>query len=125
VEGDIQPGHFHITCSDFDSTPWIQNWQLPFLRKVIKVRYIVKVLQVKPIWDPCNTEKVLNFSLSSNLNGPAKICMHPTLLMAWQVVLFCSWIFAVQVVPYIIEEEVMEHMGERKTFSIILQMKNR
>jgi hypothetical protein len=51
--------------------------------------------------------------------------MHPTLLMAWQVVLFCSWIFAVQVVPYTIEEEIMGHMGDRKTFSTILQMKNR
>jgi hypothetical protein len=68
---------------------------------------------------------VLNFSDGSNLNGWANICMHATLLMAWQVVLFCSWIFAVQVVPYIIEEEIMEHIGERKTFSTILQMKNR
>jgi hypothetical protein len=41
--------------------------------------------------------------------------------MAWQVVLFCTWIFAVQVVPYIIEEEIMEHMGEKKTFSTILE----
>jgi hypothetical protein len=51
--------------------------------------------------------------------------MPPTLLMAWQVVLFCSWIFAVQGIPNIIEEEVMGYMGERKTFSTILQMKNR
>jgi hypothetical protein len=52
--------------------------------------------------------------------------MHPTLLMAWQVVIFCSWIFTVvQVVPYTIEEEIVEHMGETKTFSTILQMKNR
>ncbi len=36
------------------------------------------------------------------------------------MVLFCSWIFAVQVVPYIIEEEIMEHMGQRKTFSTII-----
>jgi len=44
--------------------------------------------------------------------------------MAWQVMLFCSWVFTVvQVVPHIIEEEIMEHMGERKTFSTILQMK--
>jgi len=51
--------------------------------------------------------------------------MHPTLWMAWQVVIFCSWIVAVvQVVSYIIEEEIMERMGERKTFSTILQMKN-
>jgi len=52
--------------------------------------------------------------------------MHPTLLMAWQVVLFCSWIFTVvQVVPYIMEGEIMERTGERETFSTILQMKNR
>jgi hypothetical protein len=51
--------------------------------------------------------------------------MHPTLLMAWQVVRLCSWIFAVQAVPYIIEEEIMEHMGERTSFSTMLQMKNR
>jgi hypothetical protein len=45
--------------------------------------------------------------------------------MAWQVVLFCSWIFAVvQVVPYKIEEEIMERIGERKTLSTILQTKN-
>jgi len=50
--------------------------------------------------------------------------MHLSLLMAWQVVLFCSWIFAVQVVPYITEEGIMERMGERKIFSTILQMKN-
>jgi len=44
--------------------------------------------------------------------------------MAWQVVLFCSWIFTVvQVVPYIIEEEIMERMGKRKTLRTILQMK--
>jgi hypothetical protein len=44
--------------------------------------------------------------------------------MAWQVRLLCSWVFTVvQVVPHIIEEEIMEHMGERKTFSTILQMK--
>jgi hypothetical protein len=44
----------------------------------------------------------------------------------WQIVLFCSWVFTVvQVVPHITEEEIMEHMGERKTFSAILQMKNR
>jgi hypothetical protein len=80
----------------------------------------------KPIWDPCNREKVLNFPHGGNLNGRAKICMQPTLLMAWQVVIFCSWIFTVvQVVPYIIEEEIMEGMGERKTFNTILQMKNR
>jgi hypothetical protein len=49
--------------------------------------------------------------------------MHPALLMAWQVVLFCSWVFTVvQVVSHIIEEEIMERMGERKTFSTILQM---
>jgi hypothetical protein len=46
--------------------------------------------------------------------------------MPWQVVIFCSWIFTVvEVVPYTIEEEIMEHMGERKTFSTILQKKNR
>jgi hypothetical protein len=90
-----------------------------------KVRYILRVLGAKPIWDPCNKQKVLNFSYSSNLNGQAKICMPPTLLMASQAVIFCSWIFAVQVIPYIIEGEIMEHMGERKTFSTILQMKNR
>jgi hypothetical protein len=36
-----------------------------------------------------------------------------------------SWTFTVvQVLPYIIEEEIMERMGERKTFNRILQMKN-
>jgi hypothetical protein len=51
--------------------------------------------------------------------------MNPTLLMAWQLVLFCSWIFAaVQVAPYITEEEFIERMGERKTFSTILQLRN-
>ncbi len=45
--------------------------------------------------------------------------------MAWQVVLFCSWICAeVQVVPYIIEEEIMDRMGE-EDFSTILELKNR
>jgi hypothetical protein len=45
--------------------------------------------------------------------------------MAWQVVLFYSWIFTVvQVVPYKIEEEIMERIGERKTFSTTLQTKN-
>jgi hypothetical protein len=43
--------------------------------------------------------------------------MHPTLLMAWQVVIFCSWIFTVfQMVPNIIEEEIMEHVGEKEDF---------
>jgi len=118
-----------MTWSDFHSTPCIENWQLPLLRKVIQSqvhsRSIVRVLRAKPIFDPCNREKVLNFSDGSNLNGRGKTCMHPTLLKVWQVVLFCSWIFAVRVVPYRIEEEIMEHMGERKTFSTILQMKNR
>jgi len=37
--------------------------------------------------------------------------------MAWQVVLFCSWIFTVvQVVPYIIEEEIMESYGWKEDF---------
>jgi hypothetical protein len=77
------------------------------------------------MWDLCNREKVLNFSYGSNLNGRVMICMHRTLLMAWGVVLFCSWICAVQVIPYTIEEEIMECMGDRKTFSTMLQMKNR
>jgi hypothetical protein len=34
--------------------------------------------------------------------------------MAWQVVIFAAGFFTVvQVVPYIIEEEIMERMGER------------
>jgi hypothetical protein len=77
------------------------------------------------MWDLCNREKVLNFSYGSNLNGWATISMHPTLLVALGVVHFCSWICAVQVVPYTIEEEIMEHMGDRKTFSTMLEMKNR
>jgi hypothetical protein len=37
--------------------------------------------------------------------------------MAWQVVIFCSWIFTVlQEVPYRIEEEIMERMGEKEDF---------
>jgi hypothetical protein len=49
--------------------------------------------------------------------------MHPTLSVAWQVVLFCSWIFrVVQLVPYILQEEIMERMSER--ISRILQLRN-
>jgi len=123
VERYIQP-HFHITWSDFDSTPCIQNRQLRLVRKVIRSQVHSKSIARQTHLGPCNREKVLNFSYCSNLNGRANICLHPTLLMAWQVVLFCSWIFAVQVVPYIIEDEIIEHMGERKTFSTILQIKN-
>jgi len=55
--------------------------------------------------------------------GGAKICMHPTLSVAWQVALFCSWIFRVaQLVPYILQEEIMERMGEK--ISRILQLRN-
>jgi hypothetical protein len=80
-----------------------------------KVRYIVIVLGAKPIWDLCNREKVLNFSEGGNLNGGAKICMHPTFLMAWQSGAVLQLDFAVQVVPYIIEDEITQHMGGRKT----------
>jgi hypothetical protein len=121
----VQPRHFHITWSDFDSTPCIQNWQVLLLKKVIQSQVHSKSIASQTHLDPCNRQKVINFSCGSNLNGQAKTCMHPTLLMVWQVVLFHIWIFAVQVVPCIIEEEIMEHTGERKTFSTILQMKNR
>jgi hypothetical protein len=52
----------------------------------------------------------------------------------YECILHCEWhgrwsllqldFTVAQVVPYIIEEEIMERMGEMKTFNTILQMRN-
>jgi hypothetical protein len=59
-----------------------------FYGRSYKVRYIVKVLRMKPISDPCNREKVLNFSLSTvvatPLWGKCEVATHTPEIGTWE-----------------------------------------